>query len=224
MDETKSPQEGSVSFSPRWSMRIGSRWSTDIVPRIDRVEKILLNQELGLSQEVTYSFMNILRAMFTDDMDACIMVLNDIEEMLYVCKKRKVEPMESSLMEILNKKYDYANDMRMKMNEINQGLQAIPEDKEVESFITDLSCDVLHESMNEHPNQDEDFLSTDIKELNERIVLTALDRSTKELNGLRETLMRMKMNMDQVIEDTLDVLGKDMERIYIVRAFIANKL
>jgi hypothetical protein len=209
-----------IESNPKWKLHLTSHWN--VSAQIKRVETKLMDKNLPISEEVRHTLLNTVQAMFTDDLDACILVLNSIEDTLYALEKQPGLYQMDSLLDVLQTKFDYRDSMKEKMRQISEGLKAIPEYQELTSF--DFACDESHAETVFHPAQDEEFLSQDFRQLNEKIVLVALENSINELKLLQDALLDMKREMDNAVQKTVESICKNREQILIIKAFFESKL
>lgn len=211
-----SPPPFDPSFKSRWQLHLTSHWN--VAQQIKRVKNKLMNKNLPITEEVRKTINDTIDAMFTDDMDACIRVLNDLEDTIYVLEKNPGVYEMDSILDVLQSKFDYADSMKEKMKQINEGLKAIPEYEEVQTFDTHV------EQTNNHLAQDETYLSKEFTILNEHIVLVSLDHCVAELTNLKEFMLKMKFEMDVVVGKTLDTIEKNKAKIDIIKAFLQTKI
>jgi len=209
-----------IESNPKWKLHLTSHWN--VSAQIKRVEAKLMNKNTPISEEVRHTLLNTVQAMFTDDLDACILVLNNIEDTLYALEKQPNVYQMDSLLDVLQTKFDYRDSMKEKLRQISEGLKGIPEDQELTCF--NFACDESHVETVFHPAQDEEFLSQDFRQLNERIVLVALENSINELRLLQDSLLEMKKEMDVVVQKTVESICRNKEQILIIKAFFESKL
>jgi len=213
----EAPCSSAILAKPRWNLRISSRFG--VQEQIERVERKLSNNNLAISDEVRNTLINTIKAMFTDDLDTCIVVLNNIEDTLYALEKDPPKDYDmKSLLDILQVKYDYQKSMTEKMKQINEGLRSIPEEEEVVewSFVAGASFS----EQNQHLAQDEYYLSPQHFELlRDRIILVALDDGINEINALRQSVQKMRTKLDK----TLEIMKQSEDKLKIIRGFLATK-